>query len=51
MQAMRAQDGSPLPLACHLRGSEKLQSFFVIPYLYEYLLLLVLRDYLRLALE
>ena len=48
---MRAEDGSSLPMACHLCGAEELQGFPFIPYLYEPLLLAVLWDYFHLAME
>ena len=48
---MRAEDGSPLPMACHLRGVEELQGLSFIPGLYEPLLLAMLWDYFRLAME
>lgn len=41
---MRAEDGSPLPLAGDLRGTTKLQSFSSFPYIHDVVLLPLLRS-------
>lgn len=51
MPAMRAQDGSPLPLAGDMRGNEKLQGFSPVFGLHHYLLLALLWGDWGLALE
>ena len=39
MQEVRAEDGSPLPVASNMRRTTKLQTFLAVPYLRDIILL------------
>lgn len=51
VQTVCFEDGSPLPMAGHVRGFKKLQAILAVSHLYDYLLLVVFRGHGNLAMD